>query len=288
MSLPSNEIALPATIAVIGLGLIGGSLARDLAARGARVLGYDRDPQTLREAAAVGVEPLDRLTRESLSEAEVVVLGLPVTAALDLLPDLAPILPGRAVVTDVGSTKRSIAAAARAAGLGGRFVGAHPLAGDHRSGWGAAREGLFAGAPVFLCATPETDPGVAARVEALWRALGARVERIDPDAHDVRLAWTSHLPQVGASALAAVLQAEGWRPEQMGPGGRDSTRLAGSSPEIWTAIARDNAAVLGPAVDALSARLAEFAVALRADDAAAIHAFFAEGRAWTRSAPSPE
>lgn len=133
------------SVAILGLGLIGGSLARDLAARGVRVLGWDRDEAVVRAAAEQGiVEPL------SDDAPEIVVFAVPVIAARELLGELRDELHGARLITDVGSTKRSIVKQAEALGLGARFVGSHPLAGDHRAGWNASRTGLFAGARVFL------------------------------------------------------------------------------------------------------------------------------------------
>ncbi|NJD18999.1 MAG: prephenate dehydrogenase/arogenate dehydrogenase family protein, partial [Gemmatimonadetes bacterium] len=142
------------TVAILGLGLMGGSLARDLAGLGHRVLGWDRDPGSVRAALAQGCIHRGRGSRpddfQGIEEADVVVLALPVAASRETLPALAPRLRA-SLVTDVGSTKRHIVAAAQSLGLGDQFVGAHPLAGDHRSGWGASRSGLFRGATVFLC-----------------------------------------------------------------------------------------------------------------------------------------
>src|SRR5690349_9570084 len=217
--------ALPASAAVIGLGLIGGSLARDLRARGVRVHGYDRDAETVRAAAEWGVLALDSLSADALAAAELVVLAVPVTAAAELLGELEGALGPGCVVTDLGSTKRSIVRAAEAAGMGERFVGSHPLAGDHRSGWAAAREGLFAGATVYLCPARDTSADALESVRSLWLALGARPREMDAAEHDRQLAWTSHLPQAAASALAGALADAGWRPDQLGPGGRDATRI---------------------------------------------------------------
>jgi prephenate dehydrogenase len=277
--------SLPATAAVVGLGLMGGSLARDLCAGGARVLGYDRDPETVRAAAEWGVRALASLSETALAEVELLVLALPVTAAAELLEKLAPALPEGCVVTDLGSTKRSIVIAAERAGIGARFVGSHPLAGDHRSGWSAAREGLFARAPVYLCPTRETGPEALERVRSLWRTLGARPQEIGAEQHDRQLAWTSHLPQAAASALAVALAAEGWRPDQLGPGGRDATRLAASSPEIWSAISTDNADLIEAALSSLEDHISHFRQLLRTGDPDAIHHFFSLAHRWSREAP---
>lgn len=277
--------ALPETVAIVGLGLIGGSLARDLRARGVRVLGHDASDATLEAAARVGVIPLREVTAETLAGVELLAVALPVTAAAELLPRVAAAVPAGCVVTDLGSTKRSIVAAAERSGLGGRFVGSHPIAGDHRSGWGASRAGLFVGARVFLSPAPSAGAAAHDRVRAVWEAVGARPEPLGAEEHDRQLAWTSHLPQVASSALAAALQEGGWRPEQLGPGGRDMTRLAASSAAMWSAIAADNAGPIREALLALEERLAAFRAALDRDDARALHDFFSVAARWTAEPP---
>lgn len=269
------------TVAVIGLGLIGGSLARDLAALGWHVLGWDLDPETLARALTDGVVRQALGPRlEGLDGAAVAVLATPVDAVAPLLPSVARWLRDDAVVTDTGSTKAHIVAAAVATGLGPRFVGSHPLAGDHRSGWDATRAGLFIDAVVHLCAPPGCHAGAIARVESLWTSVGARCVHTEAGAHDALMAWVSHLPQVAASAVAAALARAGHGPTDLGRGGRDVTRLAGSSPAMWSAIARANAAPLGESVRALRAELADFEAALGSGDDDALRRWFARGREW--------
>ena len=271
-----------ASAAILGLGLVGGSLARDLLARGVRVRAYD-PAVTARGAATVGA-PLAQIdlvaAPEALAGAELVVLAVPVSAAPAMLAALRPHLGAARLVLDVGSTKRSVVAAAASLGVGERFVGCHPLAGDHRSGWDASRAGLFDGARVYLCATPSTAPDAMTRAAALWRSLGAHPAVVTPDEHDRLVAWTSHLPQGVASALANALALAGIPPAALGPGGRDVTRLAGSSPELWTAIAADNADFLDEAVGAMQAELAGLRTALAAGDRGALERFFGRGRGW--------
>jgi len=161
-------------VGIIGLGLTGGSLARDLAAADVPVLGYDHDHATLAAAADAGVvtSALDHSLR-GLAAAGVLVIAVPVDATAGVLRRAAPHLAGVDLVTDVGSTKVGIAAAAEAAGLGDRFVGGHPLAGDDRTGWHASRSGLFLGARVFLCPGPESSSTAIERADRLWRLVGA-------------------------------------------------------------------------------------------------------------------
>lgn len=270
-------------VAITGLGLIGGSLARDLSARGLTVLGYDPDPETVRAALDAGViagtlEP----DLGGVEAAEVLVLATPVGRAPGILAAAAEAdrLGGLRLITDVGSTKLGIARAAEAVGVGEVFVGGHPLAGDHRAGWNASRTGLFEGARVFLTPTQATSPGALARARELWRTVGARIEEVDAAAHDREIAWVSHLPQSVSTALALALAGAGIGPDRLGPGGRDLTRLAGSSPTIWTEIALENAAELAPAIQELERRLQSLRRALEMGDGAAIREFFDEGREW--------
>lgn len=269
------------TAAVLGLGLIGGSLARDLAARGVRVLGHDRDAEALRRAEAAGVvhAALDD-SLEGLEAAEVAVLAVPVAAAPALLETALPRLGGARLVTDVGSTKRGIVSAAETMGIGTRFVGAHPIAGDHRSGWDASRAGLFLDTRVYLSPAPSSLPEARVLAEALWRWVGSAPEMVDAEVHDRRLAWTSHLPQAVSTALALALAEGGVSRETLGSGGRDLTRLAGSSPEMWTGIALENAAELAVAAVRVEGQLRRLREALAASDAEGLLRYFEEGRAW--------
>jgi prephenate dehydrogenase len=263
------------SVGIVGLGLIGGSLARDFARCGMRVRAWDRDPATLRRALdeCVIESALDPLLQD-LAGLDVVILAVPLTSALDILERSADRLVRVPVTTDVCSTKHSMAQAAVRLGLGGRFIGGHPLAGDHRSGWAASRPDLFRAATVYLCPSPGTPAALIARVDEMWSGVGARPEIIDAAAHDRLLAWTSHLPQAAATALARALAGAGVTGDRLGPGGRDMTRLAHSSPDVWTPVAVDNAAALCAALESLEGELAALRAALVRHDSAAVRRFF--------------
>lgn len=265
------------TVGIVGLGLVGGSLARDLADAGWRVLGTDRDPAAEDAARAAGVigGPLE------LDSLDVLVLATPVRATLDRIRQLAPQIHRGTAVTDVCSTKASVVEVAEAAGLGARFVGSHPLAGDHRSGWAASRSGLFRGAVVWLSPAHGVDPSAVDRVEGLWQAAGARTRHIQPYAHDRLMARASHLPQTAATALAAALAQHDITPDQLGPGGRDMTRLAASDPDLWADILVDNSEQVARALAALIDELSRFHDAVRDLDDATIRSLLAAGRAWS-------
>ena len=263
------------SVGIVGLGLIGGSLARDLAACGIRIHGFDNDPATLRAALDAGVvDTLLDADLENVDGLDAVILAVPVTAALRILEHSADRLGRVPLVTDVCSTKQTLQAAATGRGLAHAFIGSHPLAGDHRSGWASSRNGLFRSATVYLCPGDGTPPPALERLCALWRLTGGVPEIIDSAVHDQRLAFTSHLPQTVSTALARVLAHAGIPVDQLGPGGRDMTRLARSSADVWTPIALDNAGLLCDAILEIEAQLATVRRALAADDHCAVHAFF--------------
>lgn len=263
------------SVGIFGLGLIGGSLARDLSQRGVRVCAYDRDGASLRAALDAGVvsAPLDKSCADT-ADLDALVIALPVNAALELLSATADRLAGVPLISDVCSTKRTIVQAAQRLGLR-QFVGAHPLAGDHRTGWAASRAGLFTGATVYFCPTDATPAAPLAMLQQLWAHTGAFAEIIDAEAHDRLVALTSHLPQAASTALARVLASAGIPRDRLGPGGRDMVRLARSPADTWTPIALDNARSLGAALAALEQELATMREALDRDDQAAVHGFFA-------------
>ena len=268
-------------VAIIGLGLIGGSIARDLAERGIRVLAYDCDRDSLRSATDEGV--VERPLCDDFAgvcDASAVVIALPVDAAVDALERLAPLVNRDAFITDVGSTKSRIVERAVQLGLAQNFVGAHPLAGDHRSGWTASRGGLFCGARVFLCPALETDAEIVNRAARFWSRLGAKPALLRADLHDVQLAYTSHLPQLVSVGLALALAKRGVMRADLGPGGRDMTRLAGSSPDMWTAIARENSEMLRDALLLAEHELADLRSALSRDDTPDLRERLSAARAW--------
>jgi prephenate dehydrogenase len=267
--------------AVAGLGLIGGSVARELAGRGVRVLGHDRDPAALAAAMRGGVVAA-ALGEDfaGVEEADVLVVAVPVLAAREVLLAAGPRLGGVRLITDAGSTKRSIVALAEEMGLGARFVGAHPLAGDHRSGWDASRAGLFAGARVFVCPADGAGEDAIALADAFWTGLGGTTERMDAAEHDRLLAWTSHLPQAVSSALGAALAGRGIGRAELGPGGRGVTRLAGSSPDLWADVLRDNAGAVDDALAAMEAEIRAIRDAVASGDADRIRDRLARARRW--------
>ena len=167
------------------------------------------------------------------------------------LREAAPHLVRVRLVTDVGSTKRSMVAAAERSGLGSRFVGAHPMAGGTGTGWSAGVSGLFGGATVYICPARGASDRSRRRAAAFWRSVGGRPVVMPAGDHDRLVAGTSHLPQFASSAVARVLARRGIARKRLGPGGRDLTRLAAGDVAMWAAIATDNAGHLVRALDEL-------------------------------------
>lgn len=269
-------------VAVFGLGLMGGSLARDLAAQGWHVMAHDRDEQSLREAEREGV--VHQRIGEGAVEADAAVFAVPVFTFPKLLRAMAPQLANVPLVMDVSSTKRSAVAAAEAAGLGERFVGSHPMTGHHLSGWSASRPVLFDGATVFLCRTPSSTGDALDRACAFWENVGAKVHTLDALAHDRLVAFTSHLPQLVSRALALAIADGGAIRTELGPGGRDATRLAGSGVDLWTSIMLDNADLLLVALTRYEARQATLRRALERRDVEALRTLLGTARQWTLGA----
>ena len=266
------------SVVVLGLGLIGGSIARDLAGQGISVVGYDSDPATLDAACAGGIvrTRLDHTLAGGVETPErtVVIVAGPVSATQQLLRRASHRFGAAALVMDVGSTKRDALAAATDAGLAERFVGSHPMAGDHRSGWSASRSGLFSGATVYLCPTPVSRKESVALARALWTSLGGRPQLIEAREHDERVAFTSHVPHVVSAAVAIAMSKAGISAADLGPGGRDVLRLAASSPDIWSAIGVSNADAILRALSHVETQLAGFRRALETNDERQLHALF--------------
>lgn len=245
----AQESQLVETLAVIGVGLIGGSLAGALKECGAVgcVVGCGRNIDNLEMALQRGL--IDRYTSdplEAVAEADLVLLATPVNALIHSLPTLAKHARPNAVITDAGSVKSEVIHAARSA-LGetfGRFVPGHPIAGREKSGSDAAVTDLFRGHWVVLTPLADTDPTAIELVKQMWERVGARIRLMDPGLHDEILGMTSHLPHAVAYALVAQLGDQSRKEEyaSMTAGGfLDITRVASSDPAMWRDIFLHNA-----------------------------------------------
>lgn len=272
-----------AHVVVIGLGLIGGSLARDLRRCGHRVTACGRDAARLAPAVGLGiVDAVEADWQAAVASADVVVLGVPVGRTREVYARIGPHLAADAVVTDVGSTKCSVVRELKATSghLPAHFVPAHPIAGTEHSGFAASLEGMFAGRTVVLTPTADTDPAATARVSALWQEVGARVLSMTPEQHDAALALTSHLPQMLAYTLMEQFaETPGALAPLVGSGFRSMTRLAGSDPVMWRDVSLANRAQLSLALRRYMERLGELAAAVDAGDAARLEKLFAAAQA---------
>jgi len=259
------------TVAVIGVGLMGGSLgmaARERAGVG-RVLGHSRSRSTLKAALELGAiteacETLDDACRE----ADVVVVATPVRLVPDHVKAALAASPAHAVVTDMGSTKGRLMAGLTPAQQR-RFVGGHPLCGAETAGVAHATASLYTGATYFLTPGAHVDPGAVQLLFALLAEIGARPVAVDPFEHDRLMALLSHLPHVVANALMAQAgEHRGGRDALLsaGPSFRDMTRVAGANAEIWTDIFAENREALLAALREFRARLEETTAALENDD----------------------
>ena len=261
-------------VAILGVGLIGGSIGLALRARRAAesVVGWDADALT--NAIALERKAVDGFTataNEAVAQADLVVLAAPTESIVPLLASIVQSLPERAVVTDVGSAKARIIAEAEPL-LPGRFVGGHPMAGLEESGINSASSKLFEGAAWILTPTDSTDPPALGMVTEVVTAVGARPRICDPEIHDQIVAAISHLPHLlayGLSEAAGRHVSELWV-DLIAGSFRDGSRVALSNPARWAEILMDNRTAAGEALDTFSAWLAQVRSALQADDVAAL------------------
>lgn len=274
-------------LAVIGVGLIGGSLALALRRAGAcaEVVGCGRNEAALRRGVELGV--IDRWSTDpaqAVEGADVVVLGVPLGAVRAVLQAIRGHLAEDAVVTDVGSAKLSVVTAAQAVfgQLPPWLVPGHPIAGNERSGVEAATADLFQRRRVILTPTSATDPGALERVGHLWRAAGADVLCTDPEHHDQVLAATSHLPHMLAFGLVDTLAR--WEGVEeifayAAGGFRDFTRIASSDPVMWRDICLANREALLAALHRYRADLEQLTALIEAGDAEGLQAVFENAKA---------
>ena len=255
--------------AIVGIGLLGASLGLALRERhlAGSVVGVARRAETREAARRVGAA--DEVTGDlaaALRGADLVVLATPVLTIVDQLRKIGPWLAAEALVTDLGSTKSAIAAAAGSLPSPERFVPGHPMAGSHHSGPAQARADLFAGATWLLTPSPKTSPECLAQVEGLASALGARPLVLPPELHDQLVAYTSHLPHALAVALVRTFQAvEGEHPNlaRLVAGGfRQGSQVAVGDPAMWRDIFTTNAPQVGAALASLRRELVALEAAL--------------------------
>jgi prephenate dehydrogenase len=265
-------------IAIIGVGLIGGSIGLAAKARSVagRVVGVGRDRAKLEKAVQLGA--IDSFTTDlgrGVAEADLVVVCTPVDRIAATILDAAKASRPGTLFTDGGSTKGNILVE-----LGGRlpgtFVPAHPLAGSEKTGAEHGKADLFVNRVTILTPAPNTDPNAVERVAAFWRGLGSRVVSMSPEDHDRALATTSHLPHAVAAGVAGVTPPE-WL--QLTAGGfRDVTRIAGGDPHLWAAIFQANRDAVLTALSRFTTRMDEFRRLLEAGDGDGLVRWLSDGK----------
>ena len=286
-------------LAIVGCGLMGGSVALALRRAGLvrRIAGHSRSVASSRRALELGIidEACDTAAGAARG-ANVVLLSVPVASTFDVLASLRTALAPEALCMDVGSTKRDVVAAARAA-LGPEitaFVPAHPIAGKERAGVDAADADLYRDRRVILTPLAETDPDRTRRARALWEAMGAVVSDMSPEDHDRAFAAVSHLPHLLAFAYVAAVagQPEGERMLRLaGPGFRDFTRIAGGEPAMWRDILLANRDEVLAQAGLFREALGEIERTMTTGDAQALMSLIAAPSAlraaWTMGAQPP-
>ena len=272
-------------LAIVGVGLLGGSVAKAARLGGLahRIVGIGRDAGRLRPALDDGT--LDLAVTEldaGVREADFVLLAAPVLTIEGLLERVWRAAPDGALITDVGSTKRNIVRAAErlAATRSLSFVGSHPLAGSEQAGYRVARADLFRGATVVVTPTEATELGALKKTTEFWEALGARVSSLDPETHDRTVAAISHLPHLIACALVdGAARVEPSALELAARGFRDTTRIAAGDPDMWTEIFLANRDALSATLEAFREALADLQRAIDAGQADALRAVLARIKA---------
>lgn len=257
--LPTFRMPNTSKVAIVGVGLIGGSIGLALRKRGLAsvVTGIGRNQASLDKALAVGaIDEASTSLEHGVGDAAIVVVATPVDSIAEHVYQAA--LANKAeLITDAGSTKEMICREVdrRLSGSENAFVGSHPLAGDHKTGPEYARAEMFVDRTVVVTPTANTNPRALEKGREFWQSLGAMVHVMSPQEHDLALAETSHLPHLVASAVARCTPQE-YLP-LAGTGWADTTRIAGGDAELWIQIFRQNPAALNSALDRLIAQLQE-------------------------------
>lgn len=233
-------------IAVIGLGLIGASMAKALSTK-ARIIGIDRNETVVRRALADGVIHNGSTDLLASSGCDMVVLALPVGSIVQAARTIIPRLTHGETLTDTGSTKAHIVKEVEA--IFGSFVGSHPIAGKENPGYEHSDASLFTGAMTIMTPTPSTRPECMEKVRALWEMCGSSTATMDPDTHDRLMAKISHLPHLLSYTSMALARDLTIYKELLGAGFRDFTRIAASDPVMWRDIFLDNRENILPLID---------------------------------------
>lgn len=269
-------------VTILGVGLLGGSLAAALKRRGGyRLSGWSPSAATRRKARRL-MRVAD-FPEKAVAGADVVVIGAPSAAVVPLLRKILPLVKSSTLVLDMASVKGAVArAAARIPGVSSHFVPCHPMAGKERSGVDHADPDLYRDRLVFLTPLPGTPRPLIRRAVSLWQAAGASVRSMDPRRHDERVALTSHLPHLLACVLTErygqAIRRDRGLGDAVGTGFRDVTRIAASSPDMWTDIVELNAGPIRRNLAAFRRRLSLLERDLRPGRRTSWHRFFSKVR----------
>ena len=270
-------------VGIVGLGLMGGSVARALRRRepAPRVTAFTRNQGDAREALDAGIlDGIAQTPEDAVRDQDVVVYATPLRATLDLMAAHAEGW-GDAAVTDVVSLKEPLLRQAQEQGFAGSYVGAHPMVGGTETGFGASVGDLFVGRTVWIVHGDAKEDHVD-RVDGLWSSLGARTHEVKASEHDRFMVWSSHLPQLVATALARVMASQGLDVADLGPGGLDMTRLAMSSSDMWRDLLEVSALEDARALEALGQELDAMRAALTDEREEVIGAMMDQIRTWRR------
>ncbi len=259
-------------VIIVGLGLLGGSFALGLKAKGApvTVIGVDNNPEHAAEALRLGLADRIMPLNEAITEADMVVLATPVNAILMLLPQVLDILPAGAALMDFGSTKEQLCAAVQHHPKRKQFVATHPIAGTEYSGPAAAFASLLEGQTMILCEREKSDPAALEMVEQLCRTLDMHLRYMPAAEHDLHFAYVSHLSHISSFALGlTVLDKEKNEKnifDMAGSGFSSTVRLAKSSPQMWGPIFSQNKNNVSEALSGYISQLEQFKAAIDAQD----------------------
>ncbi len=268
------------SVTIVGVGLIGGSLAAAVKSRGIAqsVVGYGRNLERLNDAKNTGLIDVATVDPETAADSEWIIFCTPVDKIIPGIETLLPFCKPDTILTDAGSVKATIChQAATIIPDGVTFIGSHPLAGSEKNGFEHAEADLFAERVCVITPLPDTDRELVSRLKAFWEAVGSNVLTMLPEEHDAGLAETSHLPHIVAAALAAKLSDE--NRDLASTGFADTTRIASGLPELWTSIVTSNADEAIRQIDEYRDVLNQFRDALAKQDHDALQQLFQRAKA---------
>ncbi len=280
MSATESTLFHPRRAAVLGIGLLGGSVG--LALRKVwpqlEIAAWGRTSETTELAVTLGAATTSAASlADACRDADLIIVATPVDWIARHVIEAAQVCPATAIITDVGSTKTAIVQSVEADRLASKlFVGSHPIAGGDKTGPEHARQDLFQDRTVVVTPTSQTDPQRSEMVSLMWRSFGATVRSTGPEVHDQLLAATSHLPHLVASTLASILPPEAV--PFVGTGWRDTTRIAAGSPQMWSAICNENSAAIAQQLQAMIDALDRLKAAVCRRDTGEIERCLQRGR----------